>query len=182
MDFNINKQRTPQLTRRAALTTPPGAIFRNARACWRKAKFASSGLMMFLLVILQFVLYAWAVDAREAFEKGTDAGFTLKRMKLVEPGTGSTIVEREIGLTSRSSRELESRLYFTEDNGQKWRDITPSNNRVHFLPVVYFLDRKHGWVLGSDTELSDPPPHCFLCRKICLRVLPTLGRERAWQD
>lgn len=41
-------------------------------------------------------------------------------------------------------------IYWTHDNGQAWRDITPSNMPTLKIGTVFFLDKLHGWMLSTD--------------------------------
>ena len=42
------------------------------------------------------------------------------------------------------------RLYWTDDNGQHWRNITPPDVPARNIRQVFFVDRCHGWVQSSD--------------------------------
>jgi len=41
-------------------------------------------------------------------------------------------------------------LYWTDDDGQTWREITPNPMMTRNLGNIFFLDSSHGWVLASD--------------------------------
>jgi photosystem II stability/assembly factor-like uncharacterized protein len=65
----------------------------------------------------------------------------VQDMKLLRPGVGWALQQ--------------DRLYWTEDNGKDWADITPiSAERVG---AVYFLDESHGWTVFSRTQGTDAP-------------------------
>jgi photosystem II stability/assembly factor-like uncharacterized protein len=50
-------------------------------------------------------------------------------------------------------------LYWTADNGRRWREITPRRVRPdELIQVAYFADRLHGWVPLMSTH-QDQPPH-----------------------
>lgn len=51
----------------------------------------------------------------------------------------------------------ELRLYFTQDSGKTWGNISPSSNvKFSTNPVygkdIFFLDGKHGWIVRSGTD------------------------------
>src|ERR1700732_3946243 len=43
-------------------------------------------------------------------------------------------------------------LYWTDNNGQVWREITPLHMPAEHLGSVFFLDRTYGWMISSDTD------------------------------
>jgi|GEM_PF-5512208 len=55
------------------------------------------------------------------------------------------------------------RLYWTEDNGRNWRNITPPEMVTRHISDVFFLDRTHGWFLSSDAlgEEANAPFYVF---------------------
>jgi photosystem II stability/assembly factor-like uncharacterized protein len=58
------------------------------------------------------------------------------RSKLVSPGKGWVA--------------LGKRLFWTENNGQSWRDISPPDGPMDYIFPVFFLDRSHGWVVTAE--------------------------------
>jgi photosystem II stability/assembly factor-like uncharacterized protein len=61
------------------------------------------------------------------------------RSKLVSPGKGWVTVGK--------------RLFWTENNGKTWQDITPPNEPADRFGPAFFLDRSHGWVtVAEDTD------------------------------
>ena len=82
----------------------------------------------------------------------------IRSIDLVAPGTGWAA-----GL---------EHLYWTADNGRRWREITPSRVRPdELIQVVYFIDRMHGWVPLMST-FQDRPPR--------LQVAMTSNRGVSW--
>ncbi|MCA1554499.1 MAG: hypothetical protein LC737_08985, partial [Chloroflexi bacterium] len=63
---------------------------------------------------------------------------------------------------------MEQQLYWSDDGGQRWREITPPSNGM--MRAVFFLDVQHGWVMSSDV---DDTPTYTLAR--------TLDGGRTWQ-
>jgi xanthine/CO dehydrogenase XdhC/CoxF family maturation factor len=55
----------------------------------------------------------------------------VQDMKLLAPGVGWALQQNH--------------LYWTEDNGQDWADITPPN--AHDISGVFFLNREYGWTV-----------------------------------
>ncbi len=57
-------------------------------------------------------------------------------------------------------------LFWTENNGRTWKEITPrKENSDHFGPI-FFLDRSHGWVTTREyTEESNPPANRVFCTR-----------------
>src|ERR1700742_3826495 len=52
----------------------------------------------------------------------------------------------------------QSRLLWTTDAGQDWRDITPGGPKPRALDGVFFVDIDRGWVLLSSPGGGDDPP------------------------
>ncbi len=48
---------------------------------------------------------------------------------------------------------LNDQLFWTEDNGGSWQNITPPDAQTRTIAAVFFLDREHAWV-----GLSNPGP------------------------
>jgi photosystem II stability/assembly factor-like uncharacterized protein len=97
-----------------------------------------------------------AADAQEGGSCG--ASDPISSFDLVAPGTGWTA-------------SLEH-LYWTADNGRRWREITPPRvGQDELIQVVYFADRRHGWVPLMSTPV-DQQPH--------LQVAMTNNRGASW--
>ena len=84
----------------------------------------------------------------------------FQRFKLVAPGSGWVVAEPSDGSSCPPHR-----LYWTDDNGRSWRDITPRPMPTPGIGLVFFLDRSHGWTLSSDSTGADAEGvHFFLLR------------------
>jgi hypothetical protein len=85
------------------------------------------------------------VRARAARADGSCGAIDpIRSFDLVAPGTGW-------------AASLEH-LYWTADNGRRWRDITPLQVRPdELIQVVYFADRQHGWVPLMSTPVDEQP-------------------------
>ena len=118
--------------------------------------------ILILCVILQFAFCVRLASANPAPEKNEAVCFVVKQAEMVTSETGWVILQRSPGLSSDASGYTESRVYWTSDNGQHWGDITPPADRVPIFVSVFFLDSDHGWIVGMDSELSDPPPHYYV--------------------
>lgn len=68
----------------------------------------------------------------------------IRSFDLVAPGTGWAASLQH--------------LYWTADDGRRWREITPLRVRPdELIQVVYFADRQHGWVPLMSTFQDQPP-------------------------
>lgn len=66
---------------------------------------------------------------------------------------------------------LNQRLYWTDDGGQRWRDITPLG-QAQAISAVFFLDIQHGWQLLSESASTDLPSYA---------LARTANGGRTWQ-
>jgi photosystem II stability/assembly factor-like uncharacterized protein len=74
----------------------------------------------------------------------------LRREHLIAPGKGWIIFEQHTSISAGIESCSGQRLYWTDDNGKAWRDITPPHMPTHSIGEVFFLDASHGWLLSSD--------------------------------
>ena len=94
----------------------------------------------------------------------------LSRAKLVSSGRGWAIVDqpsdRPVDHPGRGDDCTEEHLYWTDNDGQTWREITPPNMPARnmgtsfFSPstsmrTVFFLDSSHGWMISTDALNED---------------------------
>lgn len=68
----------------------------------------------------------------------TEAG---PRIGLVAVGTGWVVQNQGIGASS------DHHLFWTSDDGNNWKDITPRDPASRQIAGAFFLDAAHGWVL-----------------------------------
>ena len=74
----------------------------------------------------------------------------VKSAQLVSPGIGWAIaVQPSEHPADYADCEFEH-LYWTEDNGKTWREITPPLMPAPIIALVFFLDRFHGWMISTD--------------------------------
>jgi photosystem II stability/assembly factor-like uncharacterized protein len=95
-------------------------------------------------VLLSLVsLGAWA-QAPPVMRLVRPGQFRVSSMKLLAPGVGWA---SSLG-----------RLYWTDDNGANWKDITPAHPLLSGAQIcdVFFLDVHHAWVLFAQS--GDPEP------------------------
>jgi photosystem II stability/assembly factor-like uncharacterized protein len=85
-----------------------------------------------------------------------DCYASLSKAKLVASDSGWAIVNQPIAHVTKSSSNREDcvseRLYWTDNDGRTWREITPDHMPTKNLGIVYFLDRAHGWTISSDAD------------------------------
>lgn len=75
----------------------------------------------------------------------------FRQAKLVLPGTGWAVVDQPSNPSSETARDGTSQhIYWTEDDGQTWREITPVPMLTKNLGNIFFLDKSHGWILATD--------------------------------
>jgi hypothetical protein len=75
----------------------------------------------------------------------------LTKLKFLAPGTAWAIVEQPAPDYGGDRQNcMGSHLYLTDNNGQSWRDITPRPLPTRNMQGVFFLDRRHGWMLSTD--------------------------------
>lgn len=71
------------------------------------------------------------------------------RMALVGPGVGWTL------LSQGTAYSPNDRLFWTNDDGANWKDVTPNDPASRQIAGVFFLDASRGWVLLA---LKRQPP------------------------
>jgi len=94
-----------------------------------------------------------------------DCYASLSKAKLVSIGEGWAIVKRPSDRSADHSADGEDctdeHLYWTDNDGQSWREITPDGKPARYLGSVFFLDRVYGWMISSDADRgeSNAPIH-----------------------
>lgn len=117
---------------------------------------ASVTLTFFLTAILASVSLSSAASAQTLQNSRWSSNDVLRTFKLVSNGSGwVTTGPRENGNES-------NRLYWTDDNGQTWREITPQGMPTKDTGQVFFLDRSRGWILSTDTIGAEKNAPFFL--------------------
>ena len=71
------------------------------------------------------------------------------RMGLVAAGAGWIVQNQAVGASSND------RLFWTGDDGNHWKDITPHDPASRQIAAAFFLDAWHGWVLLA---VKNEPP------------------------
>lgn len=120
------------------------------------------GLCQLLLLVLQ------PMSASETKTPRKQWNHRILFSQLVALGVGWVVLEDGSGNNSPM------RLYWTEDNGCHWRNITPPNMVTRHISDVFFLDRAHGWFLSSDA-LSEEGDASFY-------VFSTQDAGRSWRS
>jgi photosystem II stability/assembly factor-like uncharacterized protein len=76
---------------------------------------------------------------------------SLRQAKLVSQQTGWAVVDQPSDQSSENAEHTTSQhLYWTDDDGQTWREITPNPMVTRSLGNIFFLNDSHGWLLASD--------------------------------
>lgn len=96
------------------------------------------------LALLMLVSWPDVTPAQTPQASSGNCDCVLRQFKLVSPGSGwATTGPRENAIES-------DRLYWTDNNGEAWRDITPPDMPARSITQIFFLDRSHAWMLSSD--------------------------------
>lgn len=84
--------------------------------------------------------------------------------KLVSPGIGWAALMRDFNCAPGNVFPPcpPMRLYWTEDNGKHWWNITPPDMPARNIRQVFFVDRFHGWMLSSDALSEETNAPFFL--------------------
>jgi photosystem II stability/assembly factor-like uncharacterized protein len=102
------------------------------------------------LLILAFFTLQMSMFAQATRTPSPGCVAYLRRSKLISPGTGWTIVDQPSDRAVQGENCTNAHLYWTENNGKDWRDITPPDMPTRNIGQVFFLDRSHGWMLSTD--------------------------------
>jgi photosystem II stability/assembly factor-like uncharacterized protein len=102
------------------------------------------------LLILAFFTLQMSMFAQATRTPSPGGVAYLRRSKLISPGTGWTIVDQPSDRAVQGENCTNAHLYWTENNGKDWRDITPPDMPTRNIGQVFFLDRSHGWMLSTD--------------------------------
>lgn len=104
----------------------------------------------------------------QAFQTQTQSpscNASLSKAKLVSSGEGWAVVKQPSDRAQDSATDGEGctdeHLYWTDNDGQSWREITPDRLPARNLGSAFFLDRVHGWMISSDADRgeSNAPIH-----------------------
>jgi len=141
--------------------------------------------------VLGFALVLLPSDARAQSSPPSSAPCFahLSEAKLISTGTGWAIVaqpaDRGTDTADRNTDCTTDHLYWTDDDGKSWREITPPNMPARSIGPVYFprgagspgtvffLDRLHGWLIASDVQDDDTDARFYL--------LSTSDGGKTWQ-
>ena len=83
----------------------------------------------------------------------------VRQSKLISPGVGWAILAQPMDHPTNDGDCTNDRLYWTNNDGKNWREITPAPMPTLSMRNVFFLDRSHGWILSTDalSEVSGAP-------------------------
>jgi hypothetical protein len=117
-----------------------------ATKLWRKL----GGLVVFaiLLNLLSFI----SSESARSQESLAETTHRIVEAKLLAPGVGWVSLMRNFdcgpGGVGPSCPPM--RLYWTDDDGRYWSNITPREMSTRNIGQVFFLDSSHGWMMSSD--------------------------------
>ena len=87
----------------------------------------------------------------------------LDRAKPVSPGKGWAVIDRPVEHSANGAECVDERLYWTDNDGQIWREITPPKIPSWKVGSVFFLNSSHGWMISTNrySDDSDEPFYVF---------------------
>lgn len=152
-----------------------------------RSRYGRVGMTQTPSLALHIVLFAalavWlgisprAVCAQGIEVPGPGCYASLSKAKLVAASAGWAVVNQPIRDIPKHPSEREAcvseHLYWTDNDGQSWREITPHHMPTKNLGIVYFLDHTHGWTISTDAEGEDSNDPFF--------VLATRDGGKHWQ-
>jgi hypothetical protein len=127
---------------------------------------------LLILVAAFMALASWPGSAlSQTSSSASSACYAhLSRAKLVSSGKGWAVVDqpsnRPVDHSGRADDCTDEHLYWTDNDGQTWREITPPNMPTRsmgtssFTPAtglqtIFFLDSSHGRMISTDTLNED---------------------------
>jgi len=78
----------------------------------------------------------------------------LQQFHLISPGVG-WVATSQLAPSSDCPDCTDEHLYWTQNNGQDWRDITPQRTPQQNIQQAFFLSDGHGWVALEDPRKED---------------------------
>lgn len=138
---------------------------------WRRPGWTS--LLYLLSSISLFLVWprlAWTQIGRQ---RSQACYATLRRFKLVSPGIGWVIVDQPAEPVMEGEECTRQHLYWTENNGETWSEITPGQMPTRSIGQIFFLNRSHGWMLSTDALSEEEGARFYL--------LSTTDSGRNWR-
>jgi len=129
--------------------------------------------LLLLLLLLRLVTATASISPQSSITPDMSCSEDLRREHLIAPGKGWVIADRHTNIPGGVESCSGQRLYWTENNGQTWRDITPPQMPTHSIGEVFFLDTSHGWMLSSDALSEETNAKFYL--------LSTVDAGRNWR-
>jgi photosystem II stability/assembly factor-like uncharacterized protein len=78
-----------------------------------------------------------------------------------EPVSPRDFLEAEMVASASGWAQTNRGVYWTDDGGASWRDITPEAGRPVFPQAVEFADPEHGWAVAEEGSEPHPRPALF---------------------
>jgi hypothetical protein len=134
--------------------------------------WVSPRLVIFVTAILALASWPSATLCQTSSSAGVTCYAHLSRARLVSSGRGWAIVDqpsvRPVDHPGSGDHCMDEHFYWTDNDGQTWRDITPRDmptrsvgtlfffgNLSRSLETIFFLDRSHGWRISTDDVNGD---------------------------
>jgi len=113
--------------------------------------------VLLVVVLPTILLCPSSLGAQTAPPTNTACRLSVLRVKLVLPRAGWAIV----GPAGGGDCAVQH-IYWTDDNGQVWRDITPRDMPTRKIGQVFFLDRVHGSLLSTNALSEEENARYYL--------------------
>ena len=112
----------------------------------QRSKFATGLAFLVLSLLKSDAVFSQAIPRANPTPHSS-----FRQAKLASPRAGWAVVDQPSDQSSENAEGTTSQhLYWTDDDGQTWREITPNPMATRNLGNIFFLDGSHGWVLASD--------------------------------
>jgi photosystem II stability/assembly factor-like uncharacterized protein len=135
--------------------------------------------MSFLLAIsLAISLLPSAAHAQDSVPQSPSCYAHLTAAKLVSRGAGWAILDQPSAHPADHPEAdddcTDEHLYWTDDDGKSWREITPPDKPTKSLGIqqfanfsdrtrtVFFLDDSHGWIISTNAVMDTDAVHFYL--------------------
>src|ERR1700739_741068 len=107
-------------------------------------------LLVAFIILISWNFISLASERTKLQMRDESLGERIAEAKMVSPGVGWAVVMKDWscapGGTDASCAH--EKLYWTNDDGGHWRDITPATMPSRHITNVFFLDGAHGWIVA----------------------------------
>ena len=115
-----------------------------------------SGLPAFALFACS-LFFLFSIKATRAQSPAAHRAFAydaLQQFHLIAPGVGWATTSEQTNSTDCQNCSNEH-LYWTDNNGKNWRDITPPRTPLQNIDQALFLSDGHGWAALQNPRIED---------------------------